>query len=322
MSPVYPDALDTSLAGLDWSAWLDRLRDLTDEDGYTEELGEDHAAIFIETNPILLVCFENFDMIDATSSESQPAGWDVARRMGWSSLTLASSNQSWFRDASVYGYFDRLVDDGFFEEFEQVLFYGAGPCGYAAAAYSVAAPGARVLLVQPQATLDPARAGWDMRFVKERRSDFTTRYGYAPDMLDACDHAELLFDPAIQEDAMHAALFARAGVETRAMRFMGPKIGSALARMNLLLPLLNALEQGPPSDLAVARLLRARREDAPYLKSVLAHLERKQRLKLVVLLARHALRHTPGPRFRRSLRAAYDRAESLGLEMPPFDQTG
>ncbi|MEM6481639.1 MAG: phosphoadenosine phosphosulfate reductase [Pseudomonadota bacterium] len=322
MSPAYPETLDTSLAGLDWLAWLDRLRDLTDEDGYTEELGEDHAAIFVETSPVLLVCFENFDIIDAASPESQPAGWDVARQMGWSSLTLASKGQSWFRQAPVYGYFDRLVDDGFFEEFDQVLFYGAGPCGYAAAAFSVAAPGARVLLVQPQATLDPARAGWDTRFIKERRRDFATRYGYAPDMLDACDQAVLLFDPEVKEDAMHAALFARAGVQTRAMRFMGPKIGSALARMNLLMPLLNALEQGPPTDLILARLLRARREDAPYLKAVLAQLEKKERLKLVVLLARHALRHTPGPRFRRSLRAAYDRAESLGLEMPPLDQTG
>ncbi|MEM6596194.1 MAG: phosphoadenosine phosphosulfate reductase, partial [Pseudomonadota bacterium] len=67
---------------------------------------------------------------------------------------------------------------------------------------------------------------------------------------------------------------------------------------------------------------RARREDVAYLKALLGHLERQERLKLIVLLARHALRHTPAPRFRKSLRAAYDRAESLGLEMPPLDQTG
>jgi hypothetical protein len=43
------------------------------------------------------------------------------------------------------------VDDGFFDEFEQVIFYGSGSSGYAAAAFSVAAPGATVIAVQPQA---------------------------------------------------------------------------------------------------------------------------------------------------------------------------
>lgn len=324
MARAYPETLDTSLAGLDWTAWLDKLRDLTDEDGYAEALGDDHAAVLVEYSSVLLVCFENYDTIDAASPERQPAGWDVARRMGWSSLTVVSRSQSWFREDRIYGYFDRLVDDGFFEEFEQVIFYGDGACGYAAAAYSVAAPGSRVLVSQPQATLDPRLTGWDARFRTLRRSDFTNRYAYAPDMLDACDHAIVLYDPEIKEDAMHAALFARPNVRLVQMRFMGAHIGSALARMGLLTALLHALEDGEPDELKLAfgRLLRARREDVPYLKALLAHLEKKERLKLVVLLARHALRHTPGPRFRRSLRAAYDRAETLGLEMPPLDQTG
>lgn len=324
MARAYPETLETSLAGLDWSEWLDRLRDVTDEDGYAEALGSDHAAILVEHSSVLLVCFENYDTIDAASPEKQPTGWEVARRMGWSSLTLVSRSQSWFREAPVYGFFDRQVDDGFFEEFEQVIFYGSGPCGYAAAAYSVACPGARVLLVQPQATLDPAVAGWDDRFRVQRRNDFTSRYGYAPDMLDAADHAVVLYDPAVKEDAMHAALFARSQVSMRKMRFMGPHLGSALDRMNVLTPLLHALEESELCELdaAFGKILRARREDVPYLKAMLAHLEQSERLRLIVLLAHHALRHTPGSRFRHSLRAAYKRAEVLGLDMPPLDQVG
>ena len=41
---------------------------------------------------------------------------------------------------AVYGFFDQILDDGFFDEFDTIIFYGAGPCGYAATAYSVAAP--------------------------------------------------------------------------------------------------------------------------------------------------------------------------------------
>ena len=108
---------------------------------------------------------------------------------------MVAEGQSWFRDPAVFAYFDRLVDDGFFDEFERVIFYGAGPCGYAAAAYSVAAPGATVVAVQPQATLDPRMTEWDDRFVEMRRTSFTDRYGYAPDMLDAADQAFVLYDP-------------------------------------------------------------------------------------------------------------------------------
>ena len=78
---------------------------------------------------------------------------------------------------------------GFFDDFDHVVFYGAGPCKYAAAAFSVAAPAATVDAIQPQTTLDPRITDWDDRYMKMRRTDFTSRYGYAPDMLDAAEQA-------------------------------------------------------------------------------------------------------------------------------------
>ena len=37
-----------------------------------------------------------------------------------------------------------------------------------------------------------------------RARDFTTRFGYAPDMIDACSHCFVIYDPLIALDAMHA----------------------------------------------------------------------------------------------------------------------
>ncbi|MCR9146389.1 MAG: phosphoadenosine phosphosulfate reductase [Rhodobacteraceae bacterium] len=317
MTAEYSKALDTSLNGLAWPDWLERLAEATDADGYAESLGGCHAAIFVEQKPTLLVSFEQFESIRVLSPEAQPLGWHLAKALGWSHLCLACQGETWFREGRVYGYFDRLVDDGFFEEFDQVIFYGAGACGYAAAAFSVAAPGARVLAIQPQATLDPRMTEWDDRFRAMRRTDFATRYGYAPDMLDAADAAFVLYDPDIELDAMHAALFARSNVTRFRMRFMGPRLDRGLLRMNLLLRILAQLSGGKLSELALARLYRARREDVPYLKSALGRLEDDGRLRLVARMAGHVMRTTPGPRFRRSLRAAYQQAAELGLEMPP-----
>ena len=113
-----------------------------------------------------------------------PLGAEHRAAGGWSHLCLIAEGDTWFRDPAVYAYFDRLVDDAFFEDFDHVLFYGAGMAGYAACAYSVAAPGAQVLALNPRATLDPAAGRWDDRDRAARRLDFTSRYGYAPDMLE------------------------------------------------------------------------------------------------------------------------------------------
>src|SRR6056297_2221287 len=182
------------LGTLEWNDWRTAMSDLAYEDGFAERLGEAHHPVFIEKKPVLLVTFENHATIRARGGAGHPIGWQLMEALGWSQLCLVSDGDTWFRDRYVIGFFDRLIDDGFFEDFEQVIFYGAGPGGYAAAAYSVAAPGAKVLALQPQATLDPRVTEWDDRFVHMRRTDFTSRFGYAPDMLDAAQRACVVYD--------------------------------------------------------------------------------------------------------------------------------
>ncbi len=319
MSSDYPSVLDISLSGLSWEEWLERLAAAMPPDGYAKSLGSKHGAVYIAGKQTLLVSFEAFDTLSDTSTDAQPIGWQMAKALGWSHLCLTCTGRTWFREGRVYGFFDELIDDGFFEEFDQVIFYGAGPCGYAAAAYSVASPGARVLAIQPQATLDPRLTEWDDRFRRMRRLDFTTRYGYAPDMLDAADKAFILYDPEIEEDAMHAALFKRSNVTRFRMRFMGPRLDQGLIRMKVLLRLLAQMSADKLDILSLARLFRVRREDPPYLKSALARLEDGGRLYLTAQFCNHVLQNTPGPRFRRALRAAYERAEEQSVLMPERD---
>ncbi|MEL7257053.1 MAG: phosphoadenosine phosphosulfate reductase [Pseudomonadota bacterium] len=316
MSSDYPSVLDISLSGLSWEEWLERLATAMPPGGYAKSLGSTHGAVYISGRPILLVSFEAFDAMSATSTDAQPIGWQMAKALGWSHLCMTCKGRSWFREGRVYGFFDELIDDGFFEEFDQVIFFGAGPCGYAAAAYSVAAPGARVLAIQPQATLDPRLAEWDDRFRRMRRLDFTTRYGYAPDMLDAADKAFILYDPEIEEDAMHAALFNRSNITRFRMRFMGPKLDQGLIRMKVLLRLLAQMSADKLDVLSLARLFRARRDDIHYLKGALSRLEDDGRLYLTAQLAQHVMRSTPGPRFRKAVRNAFERAEEQGVLMP------
>lgn len=311
------NTFDMPLNGLkDRDAWLDKVAELTDEDGYTERLGAHHAAIFVEDKPTLLVTFETHNGIAALSRDAQPLGWDMVKALGWSHLCLVSDGDTWFRDRAVYGYFDRLVDDGFFEEFDQVIFYGAGPCGYAAAAFSVAAPGAKVVVLQPQATLDPRVTEWDERFRGMRRTSFSDRYGYAPDMLDAAAEAFVIYDPEIEMDAMHAALFTRPNVTKFRMRFMGAELEKGLMRMQILFRILAQASAGKLNRLALARLFRARRRDGAYQFNLLTRVKASGRHYLTVLLARKVLEQRNARPFRKAMDAAMKKAAAEGKPLP------
>ncbi len=298
-----PEPIALDLVGLSHADWLKTLQELGEARGFLEPLGAQHNALFTEDGDTLVVTFESFPDIQALSEDGAPIGLDFVRELGWSNLAVITDRDTWFRDADVYEFFDHLNDDGFFDDFDRVVFFGAGPCGYAAAAFSVSCPGARVVAVQPQATLDPRICGWDGRFAGKRRLSFTDRYGYAPDMLDAADHAYVLFDPYEPLDAMHAALYRRSNVTRFRMPFMGNALLSDLLELDLLLPLLGAVADGRLDALTFSGLMRVRRDHPPYLRKLLARLEADGRLGLTEMLCENVAGRMQAPRFRRKLDA-------------------
>lgn len=289
------------LGDLSRREWLAALRDIGTQMGFSEPLGPDHAGVFVEAGDTLLVSFESVSGIETLSDTRTPIGFEMVSARDWSVLSVLCHRETWFRAPELYDFFDQLQDDGFFDDFETVIFYGAGPCGYAAAAYSVAAPGAKVLLVQPQATLDPRVTEWDDRFPEMRSVDFTSRYGYAPDMLDAADAGYVLYDPREPLDAMHAALFRRPNVTRFRMPSMGSAIQGDLLGMGILEPMLDAVAEDRLDAAEFAQLYRARREHSAYLRRLMYHVDRKSRFGLTRMLCENVVQRLNFPRFRRRL---------------------
>lgn len=294
-----PDLDQRPLAGLPQAEWLDALAEVTVENGHFAVLGPRHMASYIDHGGTLLVSFETVEGMRALSAREEPLGWQMVRDAGWSSLSLIAQGDTWFRDPAVYDYIDRLIDDAFFEDFDRVVFYGAGPCGYAAAAYSVAAPGATVLAIQPQATLDPEFAEWDDRFLEMRRTSFSDRFGYAPAMIDGALEAFLIYDPHESLDAMHAALFQGDNVIRLRLRNMGGAIQGDLIGMGCLSPLLEAAGDGVLDRELFYEHMRARRDHIPYLRRLLARLEERGRHRLALSLCRNVSERLSAPRFAR-----------------------
>ena len=294
------------LSDLNRADWGTELQSLVETDGSWTDLGTGHTMLSHSDGGTLFVTFEFVEDIRSSRDNALPFGLTLAQTDGCACLTILADKRSWFRDAALYAYFDALVDEDFFEDFDSVVFYGEGMCGYAAAAFSVAAPGAHVVLIAPQATLDPRVAEWDHRFQAMRRLSFTDRYGFAPEMIEGAESVFVLYDPEEELDAMHTALFTRPHVQKFRCRFLGREISSALDDMGLLQDTLLLAGSGLLDIPSFAKLYRARRDYAPYLRALLTQAEDNDRSGLIAMIVRNVLPRKGMPRIKKAMKNLVD----------------
>lgn len=300
---------ETQLDQLDPNAWLGEIDDMCEELGFFEQLGEKHFAAFIEAGNTLLVTFEDILTVQDCLPGAEPRGFNFSRNEGWSHLALLSKGPSWFRDPAIFDFFDRMTDDGFFDDFETVIFHGANGGAYAAAAFSVAAPGAHVVALRPQATLDPRVTGWDHRYRDMRRTDFHSRYGYAPDMIEGAGHVYVAYDPVQHLDASHAMLFKKPNVTFLPCPLIGADLDLAFDRMAIHHKLLHLVKDGTLDSRRFAQLLRARRYDQNYARKLVSQLIRKRHKRLARHVCNYMLRRGENPFFTQMLQKL-DREEA------------
>lgn len=282
------------------AALLQRLDDLTAEEGHFEPVGARHWALFEDAGTTLIVTFDQMATILA-SDTGMPWGHGFARDRGWSHLCFIAEGETHFRDPALYRHFDRLVDDAFFEDFDRVLFFGHGHGAHAACAYAVTAPGAQVLALNPRATLAGREVAWDRRDLAARRLDFTTRYCYAPEMLEGAGKVVVIHDLTQREEAMHSALFRAPWVTRLSAPLMGERIEWALRHMGILPTLIEAAMEGRLTPALFAREWRKRRAFSPYLKALLDKAETARRRGLAIAICRSATRRLKAPHFARRL---------------------
>ncbi|WP_417586256.1 phosphoadenosine phosphosulfate reductase [Pararhodobacter oceanensis] len=300
--------------------WLAIMDEIGEEAGYFEPLGKKHSAFFSDLGTVLLVSFETLPGVRGAGGAQMPLGYQIAAPRGWSSLSIVAHEPTWYRDNHVFGFFDRLIDDAFFEDFDRVVFYGAGMGGYGAAAFSVAAPGCTVLALAPQATLDTDKAEWDRRFLRARRLNFTDRFGFAPDMTDGCDKVFIVYDPIQQVDAVHAAMFRGPQIVKLRARHIGRDPQAELARINVLRQLIDAACAGTLNADRFYRLWRARRQHPQFLGRLVGRIQSQERPKRLVQALRAALEQVDHPQLRGALAKAEAALEKSQASQPAGDE--
>jgi hypothetical protein len=301
MSPIDETKAKSANAALDRAGWLSLLRNMGEDSGSFEALGDHHWAVMNEDGPTLVISFDRLEDIQALEPGKMPHVFSQATQNGWSHLSLISEGETWYRDPAVFAYLDRLVDDSFFDEYEQIVFYGAGMGAYAAAAFSVTAPGCTVLAVQPRATLDPEIAGWETRYTRARRLNFTNRYGYAPDMIEGASKVFALYDPYCRLDAMHVALFNKPFVTKLKTRFLGENAATSLSEMGLLPKLVKEACEGKLTAKSFGKHWRERRSFGAYLRLILRACTEAGRPKREAMVCHSVTNRLRAPGFRKHL---------------------
>jgi hypothetical protein len=237
--------------------WLADLRSSDFRRGFYHS-DRDFAGVFSERSiDQLIISFDNLSNVRDPSLTRDPWGYDFCRKRGFSQLGILSFQPNWFRDPALFEFLTGLRDDGFFRRFRRVALIGTSMGAYGAAAFASLAPGATVVAMSPQSTLDPARVPWEERFRVGQRQDWSGPFADAAQEVVEAERVYMFYDPLFAPDRQHAARFTSPNVLHMKTRHSGHKSALFLRRAELLS---RVMEQAVSGDLTPQEFYRLYRE--------------------------------------------------------------
>ena len=298
VKPKPPAAAD---AAADWGQIAQQL---AGEQGWYRPGTDGHSMLFTpRAKETLVVTFDNLDITMTKRTDRRPWGYQFIKDQDWSMLGVLAGGWTWYREPWVYDQFDQLKRDGFFKQFQRVVFYGASMGGYAACAFSSAAPGCDVVAISPQSTVDKSVVPWETRYKAVWGRDFSGPYGDAAEVSKTAGKVSILYDPYELLDAQHAARFSHQNVTHLRAPLLGHRLGSSLHQMGILSPIILGALDGSLTTQQYYQLLRARRSFPRYQRELFQRAVAKGHSKLARSLGAHILRQNPNRAVRRGLQA-------------------
>ena len=252
---------------------------------------------------------------NGTALKDRPSCFaDLAAEMQWSTMTLVSVGETWFRAPEVINFFDALADGTLLDQFDDVLFYGQGPGAHAALSYALTAPDARIFALAPHIGFGFPGAPEDTRFDLPRGTDFHSRYAISADALIGAKDVWLLHDPTQPQDRAHAQSIGAGRL--LACRHMGSDIETGLVELGLLDEMVVRAMEGDLDQIAFYQALRARRDDPAWLRRLIGRLIEQGRPLLEALAVRNVAQRTGRHRFTKRFEQIESDLKSKGKTIP------
>ncbi|MFC7704842.1 glycosyltransferase family 2 protein [Plastorhodobacter daqingensis] len=251
------------------SIWLSDFHTKSEGVGFVEKSPLQTLVFVRRARPILLVTFDNLTKAGDTSEDREPWAYSFARDHGLSHLGVMTHAANWYRDAALLARFEKLAADGFFAGHERVVFAGVSMGAFAALSFAALVPGAHVIAINPQSTLDETLVPWEDRFPQGRSQDWTLPLSDAAAVTAGHGQVSIFYDPYHVPDQRHVSRFSGKNIRLFNCRHSGNKTQGFLRRAGILEPLMERMIFGELTEAEFYRLYRNRRS-LPWLRNVLA----------------------------------------------------
>ncbi|SHI59179.1 Glycosyl transferase family 2 [Shimia gijangensis] len=218
--------------------WIDELRPGVVGRGFIEKQLR-HTLMFVE-RPVnrLLVTFDNLSNVGDTSIAREPWAFKFARDINVSHLGIMANVGDWYRDPDLIDRMQTLVDDGFFDGYDRVIFAGVSMGGFAAITFGSLVKSAHVVAINPQSTLDTNLVPWETRYSKGRRQDWTLPRSDAASDTSDLERLNIFYDPYHELDSKHVARFSGDNIRVFNCRYSNHKTAVFLRKIDALKPIM------------------------------------------------------------------------------------
>lgn len=239
--------------------WLDDIRPGASGEGFLEKNLRNSLLFVKRPSDRLLITFDNLSNVGDESVEREPWAFKFARDEGLSHLGVMAHVSDWYRDGGLMTRFEQLAEQGFFDGYERVVFAGVSMGGYAALAYSSFVPGAHVIAINPQSTLNPELVPWETRYENGRRQDWTLPLADAAELTATAGRVNVFYDPYHELDQQHVDRLSGDNIRIFKCWFSNHKTAVFLRKIDALKPVMSHVIFDELTEAEFYRLYRKRR---------------------------------------------------------------
>ncbi|PHS19403.1 MAG: hypothetical protein COA78_00830 [Blastopirellula sp.] len=249
--------------------WLEDFRPNADAEGFHEKTLH-HSLMFVRRpSDRLLVTFDNLSNVNDDAPDRGPWAYKIAREAGHSHLGVMAHVSDWYRNAALIERFQTLAAQGFFDGYERVVFAGVSMGAFAALKFSSLVPGAHVVAINPQSTLDPALVPWETRFESGQRQDWNLPLPDGAALTSGAARVSIFYDPYLDLDKKHIERFSGDNIRVFNCWFSNHKTAVFLRKIGALKPIMTHAIMDELTEPEFYRLYRARR-NLPWYRGTLS----------------------------------------------------
>lgn len=220
-----------------------------------------HSLVFIKrANPVLMLSFDNLSNVSDRSPMREPWAYRFCKSHDISHLGVMANVGNWFRDEWLIDQLESLAAAGFFLGYDRVVLSGTSMGAFAALTFAALAPGAHVIALNPQTTLDARIVPWEQRFWRGRRQDWTLPYSDAVEGAKTAAKVNLFYDPYFEPDVKQSVRLDMSNVTTFKCWYSSHKSAVFLKKIDALKCVMKAATFGNLTEAEFYSMYRKRRE--------------------------------------------------------------